>query len=149
AEDIDFLTSVADPIAVAIDNLRLHEQEEDFEKAREIQLGLLPKQIPQIPGYEIAGSWEPMRAVGGDYFDVLKFNDSKLALCIADVVGKGMPAALLMSNLQAAVKAFASDSTAPRELCEKVNRVICSNISPGKFITFFYCLLDAEKKRLL
>jgi serine phosphatase RsbU (regulator of sigma subunit) len=147
-EDKDFLTSVADQMAVSLDNLRMHEQEEDFEKAREIQQGLLPKQISQIEGYNIVGAWQPMRVVGGDYFDVLKFSDSKMGVCIADVVGKGMSAALLMSNLQATVKAFATDTMPPKELCEKVNRVICSNIASGKFITFFYCLLDSETKRL-
>jgi len=117
-------------------------------EAREIQQGLLPKEIPQVRGYEIVDAWRPARAVSGDYFDVLKFGEDQVALCIADVVGKGMPAALLMSNVQAAVKAFASEGVAPQELCEKVNRVVCRNIAANKFITFFYGLLDASRKRL-
>lgn len=149
AEDREFLAAVADQMAVSIDNLRLREQEKEFEKAREIQQRLLPKEIPQIPGYAISGVWQPARAVGGDYFDVLKFSESKVGLCIADVVGKGMPAALLMSNLQAAVKAFASDKVPPKELCEKVNRFIRGNIAADKFITFFYGLLDSEKKKFI
>ena len=71
----------------------------------------MPKQIPQIPGVEISGSWRPARIVGGDYFDVFSFGERRLGLCIADVSGKGMPAALLMSNLQAVVKALASENT--------------------------------------
>jgi FixJ family two-component response regulator len=147
-EEIRFLNLVTDRIVLGIENLRLRGQEREYEEAREIQHGLLPKHIPQIQGHEIAGGWQPASAVGADYFDALRFSDTKVGLCIADVSGKGMPAALLMSNLQASVKAFASDSMPPSELCTKVNRVICSNIAANKFITFFYCLFDAEKKRL-
>jgi len=149
AEELRFLSTVIEQIGLGIENLRMRGQEREYEEAREIQQGMLPKQIPQIPRHEIFGSWQPASAVGGDYFDALKFTDAKVALCIADVVGKGMPAALLMSNLQAAVKAFASDSMQPRDLCAKVNRVICSNIATNKFITFFYCLHDSERKSLV
>ncbi len=95
-----------------------------YEEAKEIQQGLLPKQMPQIPGLEISGSSRPARIVGGDYFDVFKFSESTLAVCIADVSGKGMPAALLMANLQAIVKALASEALPPKELTEKINRVM-------------------------
>jgi len=149
AEDKDFLISVAEQMGAGVERIRLREQERDFEKAREIQQGLLPKQIPQLPGYEIACAWQPARAVAGDYYDVIKLSESALGICIADVVGKGMPAALLMSNLQAIVRAMASEDMPPKQLCEKVNRVISSNMTPGKFITFFYCLLDAKQKKLI
>lgn len=147
-QDRDFLAAAANQIAVAIENLRFEQQEREFEKAREIQQALLPGRIPQAPGIEIAGAWQPARAVGGDYYDVLELGDGRLALVIADVSGKGIPAALLMSNLQAAVKALAYESAAPRDLCERVNRVISSNISVGKFITFFYGVLDTRTMRL-
>jgi sigma-B regulation protein RsbU (phosphoserine phosphatase) len=136
-------------MAAGFDRVRLREQERDFEKAREIQQGLLPKQIPQLSGYEIACAWQPARAVAGDYYDVIKLSERALGICIADVVGKGMPAALLMSNLQAIVHAMASEEMPPKQLCEKVNRVISSNMTPGKFITFFYSLLDAKQKMLV
>jgi len=148
-KEIRFLTLVMDRIGFGIENLRLRSQEREYEEAHEIQQGLLPKEIPQIAGYEIFGGWQPASAVGGDYFDALRFSEAKMALCIADVSGKGMPAALLMSNLQAAVKAFASDAIAPKDLCSKVNRVICSNIAANRFITFFYCLHDAKRRRLV
>jgi DNA-binding response OmpR family regulator len=147
-EEIRFLKLVADRIGFGIENLRLRGQEREWAEAREIQRGLLPKQVPQIPRHEIFGGWQPASAVGGDYYDALKFTDTKVALCIADVSGKGMPAALLMSNLQAAVKAFASEAVPPKDLCAKVNRVICSNIAPNRFITFFYCLYDTARMRL-
>src|SRR5260370_24765809 len=106
----------------------------------------MPKEIPEMAGLEISGSWRTARIVGGDYFDVYKFGASRLGLCIADVSGKGMPAALLMSNLQAVIKGLATENTSPRELLEKVNRVMCRNTTEAKFITLFYGLLDVDRK---
>ncbi|HEV2499724.1 MAG TPA: PP2C family protein-serine/threonine phosphatase [Terriglobia bacterium] len=108
----------------------------------------MPKQIPQIRGLEISGSWQPARIVGGDYFDVFNFSERQVGFCIADVSGKGMPAALLMSNLQAVLKALATENTFPRELVEKVNRVMWRNTTEAKFITLFYGLLDVDSKTL-
>ncbi len=118
-------------------------------EAKEIQRGLLPKEIPQFPGFEISGVWQPARVVGGDYFDVYALSDSRVALCIADVVGKGMPAALLMSNLQAAVKGSTAEACDPSHLCAKVNAFVCSHLGPEKFITLFYGLLDLPTRKLL
>lgn len=134
--------------AIETGTVRARQQEEDYQKAREIQEGLLPKRIAQIRGYEVSGSWQPALTVGGDYYDVLNFGESMLGIAIADVVGKGVSAALLMANLQAAVRAFAADTRDPSQVCEKINGVICSNIATGKFITFFYCVLDAAQRRL-
>jgi serine phosphatase RsbU (regulator of sigma subunit) len=147
-DEIDFLTAVADQTATAIYNLRLRKQAQEYEEAREIQQGLIPKEISQMPGVEISGSWRPARVVGGDYFDVFALSASRLGLCIADVSGKGMPAALLMSNLQAVFRALASDSISPKQLTEKANRVMWRNTTEAKFITFFYARLDAEARIL-
>jgi phosphoserine phosphatase RsbU/P len=114
----------------------------ELAEALKIQQRLLPQQVPQIEGCEVAASWQPASGVGGDCFDALRFGETRLALSIADVVGKGIPAALLMSNLQAAVRAFASDAVEPRDLCQQVNRILCGNIAEGRFISFFYCLVD-------
>ena len=119
-------------------------QDDELQRAREIQQGFLPKEVPQVAGFEIAGSWEPARAVGGDYYDFIRLSPTKVAICIADVVGKGVSAALLMANLQASIRAFASESAAPAWVCERVNSVLCSNIAAGKFVTLFYGVLDAE-----
>jgi uncharacterized protein YndB with AHSA1/START domain len=127
-------------------SLRLQKQAQEYAEAKEIQQGLMPKEIPRLPGLEISGSWRPARIVGGDYFDVFKFGGSRVGLCIADVSGKGMPAALLMANLQAVVKALAVENTSPKELVEKVNRVMCRNTTEAKFITLFYGLLDVDRK---
>jgi len=118
-------------------------EQRELSEALKIQQRLLPQQVPQIDGWEIAASWQPASGVGGDCFDAIRFGETRLALSIADVVGKGIPAALLMSNLQAAVRAFASDATEPQALCHQVNRILCGNIAEGRFISFFYCMLDA------
>lgn len=142
ADDIEFLRSAATQINLGIENVRLRTEEVEYEQARAMQLMLLPKTLPQLAGFKVAGSWHPARSVGGDYYDVLALGDGKLGICIADVAGKGMPAALLMANLQAAVKATASAETSPAEVCRKVKRVVSGNLAGGKFISFFYGVLD-------
>lgn len=121
----------------------------DLQQAHDIQVHLLPRETPQIPGYQIACAWQPARSVSGDYFDVLELGKGKLGLCIADVSGKGMAAALLMANLQASVKAFTQDGgnpsvESPAELCAKLNTALSNNIAPGRFVTFFYGILDSR-----
>ena len=123
-------------------------QERESAEARSIQQGFLPKEIPQLAGYEIVGAWQPARVVGGDYYDVLPFGRETLGLCIGDVAGKGLPAALLMSNLQAAFRGFASPAVSPEALCDKLNSLICRNIASDRFITFFYAQLDGVARQL-
>jgi len=115
----------------------------ELSEALKIQQRLLPQQVPEIEGWELAVSWQPANGVGGDCFDMIRLGDTRLAISIADVVGKGIPAALLMSNLQAAVRAFASEAVEPQALCHQVNRILCGNIAEGRFISFFYSVLDA------
>ena len=124
------------------------ENQRQLDEARRIQQRLMPAEIPQIPGLDIAGTWIPARIAGGDYYDVLKLDDGSVAVCIADVSGKGMPAAMLMSSLQAAVKTCASKRMRPRDLCERVNRVMCENIAGQGFISFFYAVISPARKRL-
>jgi len=123
---------------------RLHHEKREMEEARRIQRQLLPTALPQLDGWELASSWQPAAGVGGDCFDAITLAPTRIALSIADVVGKGIPAALLMSNLQAAVRAFATSSTEPRELCQQVNRILCGHIAEGRFISFCYCIIDTE-----
>jgi sigma-B regulation protein RsbU (phosphoserine phosphatase) len=123
-------------------------QEQELQRAREIQQSLLPKEIPQLPGFDVAGIWRPARAVSGDYYDVFKLGGHKLGICVADVVGKGVSAALLMANVQAAVHAFSSESESAARLCGKVNALLYENIAVGKFITFFYGVLDGNARTL-
>jgi sigma-B regulation protein RsbU (phosphoserine phosphatase) len=116
----------------------------ELEEARRIQRKLLPASMPVLDGWEIAASWQPASGVGGDCYDAIPFGPSRIGLSIADVVGKGIPAALLMSNLQAAVRAFGTAAAQPAELCHQVNRILCGNIAEGRFITFFYCMVDTD-----
>ncbi|MGA3136509.1 MAG: PP2C family protein-serine/threonine phosphatase [Terracidiphilus sp.] len=125
---------------------QLEMQEQELERAREIQQSLLPKEIPQLAGFEVAGAWQPASTVSGDYYDVLRLGGHRLGICIADVVGKGVSAALLMANVQAAVRAFASSSESPAQVCGKVNRLLCENIARGKFVTFLYGILDGDAR---
>jgi sigma-B regulation protein RsbU (phosphoserine phosphatase) len=127
---------------------QFHEQEHEIAEARAIQEGFLPKEIAQLAGYEIASAWQSARVVGGDYFDVLPFDDETFGLCIADVAGKGLPAALLMSNLQAAVRGLASPSVAPEDLCARLNALLCRNMASDRFVTLFYAQLDGPARRL-
>ncbi len=127
---------------------QFHEQEHEIAEARAIQEGFLPKEIPQLAGYEIAAAWQSARVVGGDYFDVLPFDGEMCGLCIADVAGKGLPAALLMSNLQAAVRGLASPSLPPEDLCTRLNTLLCRNIASDRFVTLFYAQLDGPSRQL-
>ena len=121
---------------------------EELKQAQDIQRGLLPKDVPQLPEFAIAGAWEPARVVGGDYYDVIRLSKDKLAICIADVAGKGVSAALLMANVQAAVRAFASESFSPSRVVAQINSVLYTNTAPEKFVTLFYGVLDARTHSL-
>jgi sigma-B regulation protein RsbU (phosphoserine phosphatase) len=129
----------------------IHQQEQEREiiEAKAIQEKLLPREIPQMPGYELASAWQSARLVGGDYFDILPLGEETLALCIADVAGKGMPAALLLSNLQAAVRGLSSLSVAPDLLCSRLNSIVYRNTDSDRFITFFYGQLEGPTRRLV
>lgn len=120
-----------------------------WEEAERTQLGFLPKEIPQIPGCEFSGAWLPVHGIGGDYFDVLQLDATHFAICIADVAGKGIAAALLMSNLQATVRSLAAQDLGPAALTERVNRFIRTNTASDRFITFFYAIFDAEARRIV
>jgi sigma-B regulation protein RsbU (phosphoserine phosphatase) len=137
-------------VARAREEALIHQQEQEREiaEAKAIQEKLLPREIPQMPGYEIATAWQSARLVGGDYFDILPLDEKTLGICIADVAGKGMPAALLMSNLQAAVRGLSSLSIAPDLLCSRLNSIVYRNTESDRFITFFYARLDGQARQL-
>ena len=123
-------------------------QQRELEDARLIQRGLLPTAVPQVGGVDVAVAWQPVEDVGGDCFDTLAFGRS-IGVSIADIAGKGLPAALLMSNLQAAVRAFAQEGAAPASVCASVNRLLCRNMASGRFATFCYARIEPHAKRLV
>ena len=144
-DDRAFLESTAQQIALGIDNLSVTDEVRDYERALEIQRALMPRTMPRAEGVEIDAAWKPARTVGGDYFDVFSLDATTLGLCIADVAGKGMPAALLMASLQAAVKASATAEMSPSEVCAKVRNVVCGTLAGGRFVTFFFGMLDTNR----
>jgi len=141
-EDVTLLEILEREIAEArAARRRDQKQQREIEEARLIQRGLLPTTIPQVPGVALAVAWQPANGVGGDCFDTLGFGNL-LGVSIADIAGKGLPAALLMSNLQAAVRAFAQESVPPSSICASVNRLLCKNMANGRFATFCYARID-------
>jgi hypothetical protein len=117
--------------------------------AREIQEGLLPAAIRPISGYQIAAAWKPEKNIGGDYYDIIDLGHATRGICIADVIGHGIPAAILMANLQASIRIYAAQSLEPRVLCTRVNDFISKNVGPGKFVTFFYGILEGTSGKLI
>jgi sigma-B regulation protein RsbU (phosphoserine phosphatase) len=119
---------------------------QELAEAADIQRVLLPRRMPQLEGIQISAEWRPANSVSGDYFDILEFSEDQIGLCIADVAGKGLPAALLMANLQATLKSCSSATVPPGKLCRRINQIICDNTSDRQFITFFYGLLDKRQR---
>jgi sigma-B regulation protein RsbU (phosphoserine phosphatase) len=148
-QDEYFLEAFSDHAALAIENARLHlaivekeRIEKEIEIAGAIQRRLLPKEIPSLPGYEVDAIAQPTKMVGGDYFDIIKIGDAKFALVVADVSGKGVPAALLVSTLHASLHAYIEGTPDLAELAGKLNQVVYANTEPERYITLFIGILD-------
>src|SRR5262245_106107 len=116
--------------------------------AQAIQRALLPAVLPGLIGCELAVRWQPASAFGGDCYDAIRLSDTTLALSIADVCGKGLPAALVMSSLQASVRAFALVDSTPRSVVSHLNQALCRNVELRRFVTFFYGVYDSNTRRL-
>jgi serine phosphatase RsbU (regulator of sigma subunit) len=119
--------------------------EGELEAAKAIQEKLLPDKIPDIPGFQLAAASLPAKQVGGDYYDFLPLSGNRLGLAVGDVSGKGMPAALLMANLQASLRTLAQTDLPPDRLVERLNVALHDNTAPQMFATFFYGALDAAE----
>jgi len=118
--------------------------EQDLAVAASIQQRILPKALPRIEGYDIAGINIPSKSVGGDYFDCIPLAGNRLALVIADVAGKGVPAALLVSSFHAYLSAFLEAPVAPAALATRLNSVVARASTEDKFITAFFAVLDTS-----
>ncbi len=147
--DQRLLAIIAGQSAQVVENARLYEEEKEYFKmqdevkvASQIQNGLLPKFAPQIEGYDLAGISIPAQAVGGDYFDFIEIEGNKLGVCLGDVTGKGMPAALLMANLQATIRGFALTTSSANDCVYRANKLLVKSTDLGKFVTLFYGNLD-------
>jgi serine phosphatase RsbU (regulator of sigma subunit) len=154
-DDLEIFQEAAYHTAMALQNAKLQMEhlekkrmDKELEVARDIQTRLMPREIPHVKGLEIHGEYQPCFEVGGDYFDIIPIDEDRTALVIADVSGKGVGAALLMSNLQASLKMSISFSLPLPDIVNKINKMIFDNSLASQFITFFICLWDDKTKIL-
>lgn len=148
SNDMMFLVALADHIAIAIENARLYQEalerkrlEDEISLAGEICHFLLPQETPQIPGYEVFSFHQPSRQVGGDYYDFFVY-PGKLYFVLADVSGKGVPAALLMANLQAAFHTLCNAEVGCVDLIKRINHHLHLFTAADKYATLFIGKLD-------
>jgi sigma-B regulation protein RsbU (phosphoserine phosphatase) len=148
-EDETFLEAFSVHAALAIENARLHQEivekeriEKELEIAGAIQRRLLPKELPSLPGYEIDAIARPSKLVGGDYYDLIPLSNGRYALVMADVSGKGVPAALLVSTLHASLHAYIDAASDLGQLVTKLNTVVHKNTETERYITLFIAILD-------
>jgi len=122
--------------------------ENDLELSAKVQQALFPHAPPRIQNIELAAFSQPARIVGGDYFDFLQFKDGSHAIVIADVMGKGMPASMLMASLQASLRIIAPESKEPSEVVARLNSIFCHNIRLTNFVTLFLAKYNEYTKTL-
>ena len=154
-EDVDFLLTLSDHTALALENAQLHRAllekerlEREMALARDIQRSLLPENAPCLPGFDIAVTNEPCYEVGGDYYDFLPLDSDNLLVVIADVEGKGISSAMVMSNLQATLRALVLNLHSLENLAESLNRMILAGTRGGKYLTMFLGLVNFPSKAL-
>ncbi len=122
--------------------------ERELAIAREVQRELLPRACPVMPGLMLSGACRPAIGVGGDYYDYLQFSDDRLGIVIADVAGKGIPAALLMAGLQASVRSLAGPAVEPGEVNRRLNGMLYRSTSTSRYATLFFAIYDARRRLL-
>lgn len=149
------LDSIARQVSVSLENEFLHKQalekekiEQELNVAASIQKKILPESLPKIEGYDLAGINIPSREVGGDYYDCFDLSKGKYALIIADVAGKGIGAALLVSTLNAALNSYLQFDIPLTEMAERLNKLIYKSSPSDKYITFFIAVLDSNSGKL-
>jgi len=154
-DDLDVLNLLASQVAIIIEKVMLHEQmiekkrlEGQLEVARQVQLELLPPSDPELEGFDISAYNFPTEEVSGDYYDWVRIYDDQIGLVIADVAGKGIPAALLMVFLRASLRAATHVGYATHISMTKVNYLLWESIERNQFITAFYGILDASTRTL-
>jgi serine phosphatase RsbU (regulator of sigma subunit) len=150
-DDLDLLNAIASSASIAIENARLYKVavekgrlERELQMARQVQLSLLPSEVPVMPGWEFTALWLPARQVAGDYYDFIPGQNGQLGMVVADVSDKGMPAALFMALSRSIVRASMDRNLSPADSIQRANRLICQDSTSGMFITLFYALLDPQ-----
>jgi len=152
---VQFVTTITNVIAVAIENKRLFKQQlrqevlnREVEVAAEIQRSLVPTRLPSGKNYQLSSIYRPHFAVGGDYYDVVEFSDGQIAFCIADITGKGVSAALLMANFQASFHALVTRRPTLEEIVHELNAAVWRVTQGDKFITLFLAKYDVPTRTL-
>ena len=155
--DLELLTAIASSAAIAVENARLYQMavekgrlERELQMAREVQASLLPRETPQVTGWEFVARWQPAREVAGDYYDFIPVDlivkgsepSQGWGIVIADVSDKGMPAALFMALTRSIVRASVGRAPSPADGIAHANRLICADSTRGMFVTLFYALLN-------
>src|SRR5579872_1642224 len=153
-QQLRLLQALCDHVAVSVHNARRFQSERaeretmnrEAQEARVMQQALLPKSSPYVPGYMISGFSVPAGAVGGDWYDFIPFPDGRWGLVLADVSGKGMAAALLMSATRGMLRSLAEACCTPAEVLEKLNSLLVEDFPAGKFVTLVYAVLDPKTR---
>ncbi|MBN2469094.1 MAG: SpoIIE family protein phosphatase [Anaerolineae bacterium] len=150
--DLDLLTAFAAMAGIALDNARLHRLEvqaarleRELSMAREIQLSMLPRQLPALPGYEIAAHWQSAREVAGDFYDVFDLGHDQLGVVVADVADKGIAAALFMAVARSLIRGNAIATRFPLDTIHQANRLmLMESADSGMFVTVYYTVLEQD-----
>ena len=150
------ITTLAAQIAIAIENARLYEQiakqerrlERDLAMARELQFRLLPQSLPKLPNLEIAAKFSPARAIGGDLYDFLAYSDSRTAIAIGDISGKGAPAAIYAALVSGILRSHAPIEPGPSEMLAAVNYSLAERRIDGQFVSLIYAVWDDQNRAL-
>lgn len=154
-DDLKFIDALGATFFTELENERLFREEiekkrleSELSLALDIQKNLLPKKSPEIPNYEIYGQSIPSRHVGGDYFDYIVLDDKRFLFIVADVSGKGIPASLIMANVQAALRSISGLNLTLSEIVKSINKLLFVNTSADKFVTAFLGIINSESNDL-
>ncbi|HZQ24145.1 MAG TPA: GAF domain-containing SpoIIE family protein phosphatase [Terriglobales bacterium] len=155
-DQLQILQALCAHIAVAVQNARVFQRERllkaqmdrDAQEARAIQQNLFPKSSPYVPGFVISGFCVPAGAVGGDWYDFIALDDGRWGIVLADVSGKGMAAALLMSATRGMVRSLAEACCSPSEVLMRLNKLMAEDFPSGRFVTMVYAVFDPRNRKL-
>jgi serine phosphatase RsbU (regulator of sigma subunit) len=157
-DDIGLARAIASQCAVAITNAKLYVEAINGQRMREqirlagvVQRRMIPEKAPSIPGLDIAATYIPCFDVGGDFYDFLQLSSHRVAVAIADVIGKGIPAAIMMSLFRGAVRAYVDAEHGQgniEKIINRLNKMACSECKDGEFVALFYSILDAKEKTI-
>jgi serine phosphatase RsbU (regulator of sigma subunit) len=129
----------------ALDDVEQKMLEHELAIAEELQANLLPRRLPQVPGYDINAYYRPSREVGGDYYDFIEIDEDHLGIVVADVSGKGIPGSIVMTETRALMKSEGARTMSPADVLIRVNRVLHEDIKRGMFVTMFYMVVSLKR----